>query len=116
MRLRDEQSGNARLANPWIKRTAFVLMMMLLGYALGVYTTSHRFDPRKPTTALLGTPSIAVVHAQDAAQATTYVTMPKAWGPMVGTMTGVLVFQDRAGTIRLVAANTGAVGEVITRN
>ena len=83
-----------------ISRSVVAIAMLLIGYALGLYTTSHR--------------SIPVVHAQT--QATTYVNMPKAWGPMVGTMTGVLVFQDRAGTIRLVAANTGAVGEVITRN
>ena len=56
-----------------------------------------------------------MAHAQ-ATQATTYVNMPKTWGPLVGTMTGVMVFQDRAGTIRLVNADTAAVGEVITRN
>ncbi len=88
----------------WILRTAVALAMVLAGYALGAYTMSHR--------------SVAVVHAQatQATQATTQVNMPKSWGPLVGTMTGVLVFQDRAGTIRLVAANTGAIGEVITRN
>ena len=106
MRLRkeqlgNEQSGNARRANAWIMRIVAALGMIVLGYAVGVYTAGKR--------------SITVAHAQDA-QSTTYVNMPKAWGPMVGTMTGVLVFQDRAGTIRLVAANTGAVGEVITRN
>jgi hypothetical protein len=84
----------------WVLRTFFSIAMLLIGYALGLYTTGHR--------------AIAVAHAQD--QTTTYVNMPKAWGPIVGTMTGVLVFQDRAGTIRLVSANTGAVGEVITRN
>jgi len=85
----------------WILRGVFSMAMLLIGYALGVYPMGHR--------------SIPVVHAQ-ATQATTYVNMPKAWGPLVGTMTGVLVLQDRAGTIRLVAANTGAVAEVITRN
>jgi len=83
----------------WVLRSVFSIAMIAIGYALG--TIAHR--------------SIAAVHAQ-ATQATTYVNMPKAWGPMVGTMTGVLVFQDRAGTIRLVAADTGAVAEVITRN
>jgi hypothetical protein len=92
-------TGNWRA---WIMRGAFSIAMLLIGYALGIYTTGNR--------------SIAVVHAQATTQATTYVNMPKAWGPMVGTMTGVLVFQDRTGTIRLVAADTGAVGEVITRN
>ncbi len=82
-------------------RSAFAIALLMTGYAIGLYTNSHR--------------SIAVVHAQ-ATQATTYQNMPRAWGPLVGTMTGVLVFQDRAGTIRLVAADTGAVGEVITRN
>ena len=82
----------------WILRTLFSIAMILMGYTIGVYTTAHR--------------PIAVVHAQ----ATTSISMPRVWGPMVGTMTGVLVFQDRAGTIRLVAADTGAVGEVITRN
>ena len=85
----------------WILRSVFSIAMVLIGYALGVYT--------------MGNHSVPVVHAQ-ATQATTYLNMPKAWGPMVGTMTGVLVFQDRAGTIRLVAADTGAVGSVITRN
>ena len=83
-----------------MRRSVLWIAMLLIGYALGVYTMGHR--------------SVPVVHAQT--QATTYVNMPKAWGPMVGTMTGVLVFQDRAGTIRLVAADTGVVGEVITRN
>ena len=92
-------AGNWRA---WILRTAFSIAVLLIGYALGVYTIDNR--------------STAVVHAQATTQATTYLNMPKAWGPMVGTMTGVLVFQDRAGTIRLVAADTGAVGEVITRN
>lgn len=84
----------------WILRSVFSITMLLIGYAIGVYTMVNRSTP--------------VVHAQT--QATTYLNMPKAWGPMVGTMTGVLVFQDRAGTIRLVAADTGAVGGVITRN
>ena len=85
----------------WMRHSIFSVAMLLIGYTFGVQTMGHR--------------SLPVVHAQ-ATQATTYLNMPKAWGPMVGTMTGVLVFQDRAGTIRLVAADTGAVGEVITRN
>ena len=56
MRLRDEQSGNARIANPWIMRTAFVLVMMLLGYALGIYTTAHRSSV--VVHALLDSPSL----------------------------------------------------------
>jgi hypothetical protein len=83
----------------WILKTGFALAMILAGYALGGYPWRHN--------------SIAVVHAQ---QSTTQVNRPKAWGPLVGTMTGVLVFQDRAGTIRLVAADTGVVAEFITRN
>lgn len=94
----------------WTLNIVFAMSLILAGYALGVYMTSHR--------------SVTVAHAQAAqsttqaqpTQATTQVNVPKAWGPLVGTMNGVLVFQDRAGTIRLVAADTGAVGEVITRN
>ena len=94
----------------WILRSAFSIAMLLIAYTIGVYTSANR--------------SVAVAHAQaaqtttqaQATQATTQVNVPKAWGPLVGTMNGVLVFQDRAGTIRLVAADTGAVGEVITRN
>jgi hypothetical protein len=77
----------------WILRIGFALAMLGAGYTWGHH-------------------SITVVHAQEV----TTVNMPKAWGPLVGTMTGVLVFQDRTGTIRLVAANTGTVAEFITRN
>jgi hypothetical protein len=77
----------------WILRVAFALAMVLLGYTWG-----HK--------------SPAVVHAQEITQ----LNMPKAWGPVIGTMTGVLVFQDRNGIIRLVQADTGEVAETITRN
>jgi hypothetical protein len=87
----------------WILRIGFAVAMILAGYVLGIYTSG---------TSTRGHRSIAVVHAQ----ATTQVNMPKAWGPLIGMTTGVLVFQDRAGVIRLVAADTGAVGELITRN
>jgi hypothetical protein len=83
----------------WIRKTGFAMAMILAGYVLGSHDWGHR--------------PITLVHAQTA---TTNMSMPKAWGPMIGTMTGVLVFQDRSGTIRLVAADTGVVGEVITRN
>jgi hypothetical protein len=78
----------------WILRIGFSLAMILAGYTWGHH-------------------SVSVVYAQ---QATTQVNMPKGWGPLIGTMTGVLVFQDRTGTIRLVSADTGAVAELITRN
>jgi hypothetical protein len=77
----------------WILRIGFALAMLGAGYTWGHYSTT-------------------VVHAQEV----TTVNMPKTWGPLVGTMTGVLVFQDRTGTIRLVAADTGTVAEFITRN
>jgi len=98
----------------WVLRTAFALAMVLAGYALGAYTFGgypwgHR------SVAVHAQTTQTTTQAQ-ATQATTQVNMPRSWGPLVGTMTGVLVFQDRAGTIRLVAANTGAIGEVITRN
>jgi len=80
----------------WVARVGFSIAMILAGYGLGAWS-QH---------------SSGVVHAQ----AVTQVNMPKAWGPLIATMTGVLVFQDRAGTIRLVAADTGIVAEYITRN
>lgn len=77
----------------WALRILFALALLSIGYTWGHYST-------------------AVVHAQQPTQ----VSIPKDWGPIIGTMTGILILQDRAGTIRLVAADTGAVGELITRN
>jgi hypothetical protein len=77
----------------WTLRLAFSIAMILFGYTVGTYK------------------SASTVHAQ----AVTQINLPKAWGPLVGTMTGVLVLQDRAGTIRLVSADTGVVAEYITR-
>ena len=78
----------------WILRIMMALVLLAIGYTWG-----HR--------------SVPVVHAQ---QTTTNLTVPKAWGPVIGTMTGVLVLQDHNGVIRLVAADTGRLAEVITRN
>jgi hypothetical protein len=77
----------------WTLRVGFSIAMILAGYELGSYK------------------SASTVHAQSVTQ----LNIPKAWGPIVGTMTGVLVLQDRSGTIRLVAADTGVVAEYITR-
>ncbi len=77
----------------WILRIVFAFALLFIGYTWG-----HR--------------SIPAVHAQQV----TSVNIPKAWGPVIGTMTGVFVLQDHTGTIRLVAADTGVVAELVTRN
>lgn len=77
----------------WILRIVFASALLVLG-------------------SMWGYRSATVVHAQ----ATSTINIPKAWGPVIGTMTGVLVLQDSAGTLRLVAADTGQLGEVVTRN
>jgi hypothetical protein len=81
----------------WTLRILFATALLLIGYQWGGW----------------GQRSNAVVHAQGA---TTTVNIPKAWGPIIGTMNGILILQDREGTIRLVAADTGALGEIVTRN
>jgi hypothetical protein len=94
----DRNSVNWNSVKAWTLQIGFALAMILTGYTWG-----HR--------------STAVVHAQSVAQGgITEVNMPRAWGPLIATMTGVFVFQDRSGAIRLVSAETGAVAEVVTRN
>lgn len=83
----------------WIVRVGFSTALVLTGYLLGSLQTRHS--------------SSGVVHAQ---QQVIQLSMPRAWGPVIGTPTGVLIFEDRAGTLRMVAANTGDLAEIITRN
>lgn len=56
-----------------------------------------------------GNHSATTVHAQDA------VSIPKAWGKIIGTPSGGLVFEDSTGTVRITDMY-GRPQVVITRN
>ena len=77
----------------WALRIVTALALLLLGYVWGNLST-------------------AVVYAQHV----NHINIPKDWGPVIGTMPGVFILQDSSGTIRTVTANTGKLGEVVTRN
>ncbi len=57
-----------------------------------------------------GHSSIAVVHAQGAG------TVPKAYGKFVGTMDGMLIFEDDNQILRFVTLPGGQIQELVVRN
>jgi len=76
----------------WVVRIGVAVVLILVGYVGGHYK---------------GT----IVHAQQYTP-----TIPKAWGRCVGGGVPFLIFEDSAGTIRVVQANTGEVAVQANRN
>ncbi len=76
----------------WVVRIGVAVALILVGYVGGHYK---------------GT----IVHAQQYTS-----TIPKAWGHLVGGNMPFLIFEDGAGTIRVVHAQTGEVAVQANRN
>lgn len=75
----------------WIGRIVIGIVLLVAGYLVG-----HR--------------SVTIVHAQQS------VSIPRAFGRYIGTMQGMLVFEDSSGTIRICNLENGNVEMAATRN
>jgi hypothetical protein len=79
----------------WIMQITLAAILLLVGYAGGHYNND-------------------VVHAQGAKFHTS--TIPRSWGHCVGALGGFFVLEDRAGTLRIVEANSGEIQIQANRN